>query len=147
MPIKSFRGKIASGGTETISLHTNDGSVGYKITKFELLGSDPQGTSQETTMKIFSIPQTAVTSTIDFSDQTLLAVGYYDSSSSQSYNPPAVVVFDNKIFNQDVYITAVDSNSAAATNYHIEMEQVSLDLNENTVATLKDIRNIEASTF
>jgi len=27
-------------------------------------------------------------------------------------------------------------------NYYIELEQVKLDLNENTVATLKDIRNI-----
>ena len=144
MPIKSFRGKIASGSTDTIVLHTNNGSVGYKITKFELLGNDPQGTSQETTMKIFSIPQSSVTSTIDFSDQTLLAAAYYDTSSSQSYNPPAVVIFDNHIFNQDIYITAVDSNSSAATNYYIEMEQIKLSLDENTVATLKDIRNIQS---
>ena len=28
-------------------------------------------------------------------------------------------------------------------NYYIELEQMKLDLSENTVATLKDIRNIE----
>ena len=39
--IKSFRGKIASGngstsglGVETINLHTNNGSVVYRIKKF-----------------------------------------------------------------------------------------------------------------
>jgi len=42
-------------------------------------------------------------------------------------------------FNQDVYVTAATDESI---NYYIEMEQVKLALDENTVATLKDIRNI-----
>ena len=33
MPIKSFRGKLATGLTEIINLHTNNGSIGYKIKK------------------------------------------------------------------------------------------------------------------
>jgi hypothetical protein len=44
-------------------------------------------------------------------------------------------------FNQDIFIT-LGSQSGASCNYYIELEQVKLDLNENTVATLKDIRNI-----
>ena len=48
----------------------------------------------------------------------------------------------NEIFNQDIYITHVDSDASAPINYYIELEQIKLDLNENTVATLKDIRNI-----
>ena len=141
--IKTFRGKLDNNSSDTIRLSTNNGLTGYKIKKFELIGIDPANTSQETTMKIFTVPQTTVTSTIDFSDQTLLAVGYYDSSSSQSYNPPAVVIFDNNIFNQDIYITGIDSNSAQATNYHIELEQIPLDLSTATVATLKDMRGRE----
>ena len=44
MPIKSFRGKIA--GTtgkeqDIISLHTNDGSTGYRIKKFQVMPEDP----------------------------------------------------------------------------------------------------------
>ena len=31
-------------------------------------------------------------------------------------------------------------------NYYVELEQMKLDLNENTVATLKDIRNIESAS-
>ena len=34
--------------------------------------------------------------------------------------------------------------SAAICNYHIELEQMKLDLSEQTVATLKDIRNVGA---
>ena len=48
------------------------------------------------------------------------------------------------IFNQDIYVTHKDVAVGQTVNYYIELEQIKLDLNENTVATLKDIRNIEA---
>jgi len=52
------------------------------------------------------------------------------------------IIFDKEIFNQDIYITHTEAaGSALACNYYIELEQVKLDLSENTVATLKDIRN------
>ena len=57
----------------------------------------------------------------------------------------ATVVFDNMTFNQDIDITMVDVNGTQAGNYYIELEQIKLDLNENTVATLKDIRNIKSN--
>ena len=45
-------------------------------------------------------------------------------------------------FNQDIYITHTNLHAdAGPVNYYIELEQIKLDLNENTVATLKDIRN------
>ena len=93
-------------------------------------------------MKIYKISQTSVDNTVNFSDQTLLAVGLWHKSSGDAYNPSETVIFDNEIFNQDIYITNSDvGGSAAAANYYIELEQIKLDLNENTVATLKDIRN------
>ena len=76
MPIKSFRGKIASGNVDTISLHTNDGTIGYRIKKVQLMPADGFGASnQEFTMKVYSVPQTTVDDAVDFSDQTLLAAG------------------------------------------------------------------------
>ena len=63
MPIKSFRGLIADGGIDIIPLSTNNGSTGYKIVKFQVLANDPAGTSSESTVKIYSIPQTSVTGT------------------------------------------------------------------------------------
>ena len=54
-----------------------------------------------------------------------------------------VIVFDNMKFNQDIFVTNVDGGAEnRAINYYIELEQVKLRLDENTVATLKDIRNI-----
>lgn len=144
MPIKSFRGQITDDSIDTITLHTKDGSIGYRITKFQIMPINPD-TNVETTMAIYQIPQTAASTDVDFSDNTLLAAAIYTTSSSNLYNPEPIVIFDNEIFNQDIFITLKGTASGPATmNYYIELEQIKLDLNENTVATLKDIRNIEA---
>ena len=37
MPIKTFRGKLADDTQDTINLHTNNGLVGYRIKKFQLV--------------------------------------------------------------------------------------------------------------
>ena len=151
MPIKSFRGQIADITTDTIVLHTNNGSTGYRIVKFEIMPAAPGTVSQETICKIFKIPQTSTpTGTIDFSDNTLLAAAYYQDSQSAGDNQATTIIFDNEIFNQDIFITNKDvsgNDPGAAINYHIELEQIKLSLDKNTVATLKDIRNIEASTL
>ena len=146
MAIKSFRGLIADGAIDTISLHTNTGSPGYIIKKFEILAQKPGNVHNESVIKIYSIPQTSVDAFIDFSDNTLLAAGYYRDDSSRIYSQSTTVIFDNMKFNQDIYLTHSDVEAGESINYYIELEQVKLDLTENTVATLKDIRNIEASS-
>jgi len=140
--VVSFRGQIANDAQDTIALHTTDGSTGYRIVKLEAMAIDSEE-DVESTLKVFSVPQTAVDNTIDFSDNTLLAALIYNDSASNAYGPQPIVVFDNIVFNQDIYITLKGSAGVSTPflNYHIELEQVSLDLNENTVATLKDIRN------
>ena len=142
MTIKSFRGQIADGSIDTISLSTNNGSTGYRIVKFNLMQVQPGEKVGEHIVKIFSIPQTttSVSGVIDFSDNTLLGAGHLKTHTSEIYADTITIVFDNMTFNQDVYITHIEQGSDAV-NYYIEMEQVKLDLNENTVATLKDIRN------
>jgi hypothetical protein len=140
--IKTFRGKIADEGSDTIPLHTNTGATGYKIAKFQIIPDDPTDqTSIDAVMKIYSTPQTAVTDTLDFSDQTLLGVVFY--SSSDTLTPGSnVIIFDKMLFNQDIYLTnSINGTAGREMNYYVELEQVKLDLNENTVATLKDIRN------
>ena len=139
--IKSFRGKIASDSVDTIVLHTNTGSTGYKITKFQLMPNN-FNESDEYNVKIYKIPQTTVTTTFDFSDNTLLAAAFIETVSGAAEGVSPVILFDNEIFNQDIYITA-KSQSGNAVNYYIELEVIKLALDENTVATLKDIRNIE----
>jgi len=140
--IKTFRGKIADGAQDTIVLHTNKGAVGYQIRKFQIMQPEPGAQEAEHTIKIYSIPQTVVNNSVDFSDQTLLAVAYLQDHDGVNYPGSEVIIFDNMIFNQDIYITHEDTNASYACNYYIELEQSILDLNENTVATLKDIRNV-----
>jgi hypothetical protein len=152
MPIKSFRSLIANKSVDTISLSTNNGSTGYRINKLQVIEHQPgQPDDHEFVIQVYSIPKTTPTypDSIDFSNQTLLAAAYLKTESSGGSGVfTDIVIFDNMLFNQDIYITCVDNASDAATqpcNYYIELEQIKLDLNENTVATLKDIKNIEAS--
>jgi len=142
MTIKSFRGKINDGAIDLISLHTNDGSVGYKIKKLQLIGALPGNETVEAVVKIYKIPQTSVDGAVDLSDNTLAGVGFYVSSITEEWATHNILIFDNEVFNQDIYITHHDASTGSPVNYYLELEQIKLDLNENTVATLKDIRNI-----
>jgi hypothetical protein len=144
MPVKTFRGLMADGAIDIINLHTNTGSTGYQIKRLEVITESPADTAPEAILKIYSVKQTAVTAKIDFSDQTLIAAAFYNQDATAANIVSRVIVFDNTITNQDIYLTYIDDNTGSATslNYYMELEQVSLDLNENTVATLKNIRNV-----
>ena len=155
MVMKSFKGKIINGGQDKVSLSTNNGSIGYQIKKLQLIPAIPGDTTDtEYVVKVYSIEQTSVPTgaggdkaTVDLADQTLLAVAYYQDGVSVSNNSSIDIIIDNMKFNQDIFITCTN-NAAAGTdecNYYIELEQVRLALDENTVATLKDIRNIAQS--
>ena len=58
---------------DTISLHTNNGSTGYRIKKFEIIPEAPGGSSSvEHVLKIYSVAQTGTPdATVDMSDNTL----------------------------------------------------------------------------
>ena len=140
--IISFRGKIADLAQDTIVLHTNNGSIGYRVVNFKIMSSAPGVDLQESVVKIFKIPQTAVDALVDFSDNTLIAVAYLETHGEPWYTYSDQIFFDNEIFNQDLYLTHKDVAVGTAINYYLELEQMPLDLNENTVATLKDIRNL-----
>tara|TARA_B100000575_G_C22962046_1_gene555790 strand:- start:32 stop:487 length:456 start_codon:yes stop_codon:yes gene_type:complete len=150
MPIKSFKGQIIDNGIDTVVLHTNTGSTGYKIVKLEVFPVTPGAANVENVLQIFSVPQSGTTSaTPDFNDNTLLGAAYFIDNGSSAVPTTQTISFDNQVFNQDIYITQRDIANAtpgngSALNYYIELEQIKLDLTENTVATLKDIRNIEA---
>ena len=118
MPIKSFRGKLANESIETISLHTIDGSTGYKIIKLEVVGQQPGGFTQESTLQIHTVSKTP-TSEIDFSDNTLLATAYWSSNNvSENFSEDSTVIFDNVIFNQDIYVSHFGTANSNI-NYHI----------------------------
>jgi hypothetical protein len=147
MPIKSFRGLIADDEEQKITLHTNKGLIGYRIVKFQLFPYAPggSGTNSEHTVQIWTQSQSSIDIVTDFSKPTLIAAGMMAVSASGVANPSILnVIFDNMTFNQDIFVTHKESAaSSEPINYYIELEQVKLDLNESTVATLKDIRNNE----
>jgi len=147
MPMKSFRGLIVKGGIDKVNLATRDGSTGYRITKFQLMPHlfGASAGELESTVKIYSTVQTTADGTIDFSDQNLLAAGIINAEAVADSEPTIVTtVFDLMIFNQDIYVTHHNEHGSdtGPVNYYIELEQTKLDLNENTVATLKNIRNL-----
>jgi hypothetical protein len=149
MPIKSFRGLMLKDEKDTISLHTNTGSTGYRIVKFELFPFDIDGSSSmEDLVQVWKTEEAAdaATEDCDFGDNRLLAAGYYVRSLSGSAPYIATIaeaqtVFDNEVFNQDIYVTFNSGQTGAKINYYIELEAMKLDLGDQTVATLKDIRN------
>ena len=133
---------MENGGIESISVHTQNGKMGYRIVKFQMMSQSPSSVAVEAIMKVYKIPQSTVTSTFDFSDNTLLASGYFVANTSPTAPSRQTVIFDGEIFNQDIYLTYKDAyGSTEPCNYYLELEQVPLNLNESTVATLKDIRN------
>ena len=141
--IKTFRGLLQNNTQTKIRLGTNDGLTGYKIKKLQLISENPGSTPHnENVVKIFTTPHT-VTNTIDFNDPTLLAAAFYTQDASRIYNPSTTVVFDDKTFNQDIYLTVLQVDETGLVNFYLELEQTKLDLNEATVATLKDMRGRE----
>ena len=139
---KSFKGKLDTGDQQTIRLSTNKGEQGYQIIKIAIIGQEPQGTTQESTLQVFSTKRSTITSTMNFDDPSLLGVAYWSSSNSSDNAEDMTVVIDNKIVNQDIFITHVGTGSTYL-NYYIELEQVKLSKDEAAVATLKDMRGRE----
>ena len=139
MVVKTYRGLLADGAQEKIPLSTRDGSVGYRIAKFQIIPEIPQTATQEIVVKIYSEEQSTIDGTVNFSDASLLGVALYSQHSS-SYYSFKTVIFDNSLVNRDIYVTVKDAVGAGGANYYIELEQMKLDHTQNMSATLKAIR-------
>ena len=137
MVVKTFRGLLADGGQDKINLHTNDGKTGYRIVKFQAMATS-DNVNLETIVKIYKI-STTPSATINFTDSDLLAACLYNESTGSGNMPTPIIIFDEEIFNQDIFITNKGS-AAGDINYYLELEVIPLATDEATVATLKDIR-------
>jgi len=139
--IKTFRGLLADLQQETIRLSTNDGLTGYRINKMEIMSKTPGVGFQASVIKIYTRFQDTVDAVVDFSDQGLLAASYLETHGAiQDANYKTHTVYEDKIINQDIFITHKDIQTGEACNYYLELEQVTLDLSEASVATLTDMR-------
>jgi len=140
--IKSYRGILDDEGQDRIRLGTPQGKMGYKISKFQLMVTAPGSTTQQSVVKIYKTKQSTIDGTVDFSNDSLLGVGYQGDATGDINNalPTNAVIFDNEIFNQDLYVTHKDVDVGKACNYYIELEQVKLNENEALVAIVKNLR-------
>ena len=141
---KSFRGLLADGEVLKIRLGTNNGLTGYKIHKFQIFPNEFGGAASEHTVKLHLEDPGTATATANFNNPLLLGVAAINNNSSgHNYPLETVVVFDNTKFNQDIYVSHVEAIGANSCNYYLELEVVKLNLDEATVATLKDMRGRE----
>jgi len=142
--IKTFRGLLTDsepGNQNRIRLQTIKGKVGYKIIKFQIIGAEPGVKLTESCIKIYKTSQTTIDSVINFTDSDLLGVTYWagkDTSGNTDTTGP--IIFDNQIFNQDIYLTHHDAATGEDCNYYLELEVIPLDDAGAEYTTLKDMR-------
>jgi hypothetical protein len=137
--IKTYKGLLQDGGVDRIRLRTLKGHKGYRISKFQIIGGAPGASNYEAVVSISKIDFTPI-ATIDFTDGDYLAAAFY-AGNAAAFNYPTsqVIVFDREMFNQDIYIGLQDLQNNTM-NYYLELEQMDLNENETTMATLQSLR-------
>jgi len=142
--IKTYRGLLTDtspGNQNRIRLSTIKGKMGYKIVKFQIITELPGATQVEFIVKVYKEEQTTVDGAINFSDSTLLAAAEYGANDNGWTTGSHAVIFDNEVFNQDIYITGIDVNGSYNVNYYLELEVIPLDDAGAEYTTLKDMRS------
>ena len=138
---KTFRGILEDGGQDQIKLSTIRGKVGYRISKFQILEEQPgAGSGRESVVKIYSKFQSTVDGNVDFTDPTLLGVGW-QTQIRNLYPSAEGIIFDTEVFNQDIYVTNTDVDGSHAMNYYIQLEIIALSDEAAEYTTIKDIRS------
>jgi hypothetical protein len=143
----SYRGMLDIGTKEKINLKTNNGKVGYKIVKFQIISTTPgtsAGTGTELIAQIFSRNPQSILSTVIFTDNTLLAVAYNKDGVAASDSVTETIIFDNEVFNQNIFITMTDqSGNSVPANYYLELEAMPINDLQATQLTLKSIKSVK----
>jgi len=140
--IKTYKGKLADDGQDKIRLRTNDGNIGYRIIKFKSISSTPGVGDQEFVTKIYKLFQSSIDAAVNFTDGDLLGVSAVSHSASISEPYSQEVIFDQEIFNQDIYVTGSATAGTVDMNYYLELEQIKLNENQSTMATLQSLRRL-----
>ena len=142
MVVKTYRGLLAHGGQDRIRLQTIKGKVGYRIMKFEIMTDNPGTSDFESIVKIYKTEQSSVDGAVNFTEDTLLAaVTAAGDATSNNYPTHITTIFDQEIFNQDIYVTHAEvSGNNPGSNYYIELEVIPLDDAGAEYTTLKDMR-------
>ena len=128
---------------EKINLSTINGKTGYRINKFQLMSVSPGTGNVEFVGKITSTPDTNISAEVDFTDGNLMAVCYTRDGTTNERPFTQLVMFDNMITNQDVFVNITDAGGATTEcNYYIELEVMPINDLQATQLTLKSLRSI-----
>ncbi len=122
--IHSFRGLLADGEQEKISIQGSVGAVAWRIIKLELFPNLPGSTDYENVVKVFREEQDSITGTVDFTDGELLAAAYMEGYSGNADTDGTYSIFDNDLFSRNIYVTNKDISTGESVNYYIELEEV-----------------------
>ena len=139
----SYKGTLPMGEQERIRLKTINGKTGYKITKFQIISTTPGGGNNEFIGKITKTEDTNIGTSVQFTDSDLLAVAYLQDHSSSANSASEVIIFDNEVVNQDMFVNITDAGGETIPcNYYLELETMSLSDLETTKLTLQSVRQI-----
>lgn len=140
---KTFSGLLADEDIQTIRLSTNKGLIGYRIKEFKAIFENPAGLNAEAVLKVYTVKPDSADALINFDDPSLIGAIFIENNNSATYFGGQTIVFENVTFNQDIYVTYEDNAAGHKCNYYLELEQIKLNDNEATLATLKDMRASE----
>ena len=139
----SYKGTLAIGQEDRISLSTIQGKVGYKITKFQIIGTTPGQANVEYVGKITKVKDPNIGPTVKFTDSDLLAIAYYQDNEGSDKSMSKIIIFDNEMFNQDIFVNITDaSGGTVPCNYYFELQTINLSELETTMLTLKSLRTV-----
>ena len=131
--IKTFKGLLNDLQQDRIYLAGGEVDKGYKISKFELIAAAPASQDSVNIVKITTTKQSTPTAAIDFNDDSLLAAGVMQSTSSYAYGEYTAIVFDQVVVNQDIFIANKDYATGEGVNYYLELEEVTMSKGEQAV--------------
>ena len=141
----TYRGSLEQSEKRKIPLETKTGSLGYAITKFEIIPRNFGGSSSEleSTVKIYANDPGSIDAVVNFDDMDLLGVAVLGMDSDPSTYPMNMIsTFEALVFNQNIFITHYNNHGdAAAINYYIELEQFTISKLDSATLTLKNMRN------
>jgi hypothetical protein len=137
--IKTFRGMLANETQERIHISGGEHDIGYRIHKFVIMPNQPKN-DYEVTAKIYANKQALPlvhADQVNFNEDNLLAAAFTGLASG-AYAGAKIVIFDNQVFNQDIFIQCLDSaGSPQSVNYYLELEEIKMPKNEQAVVNFK----------
>ena len=137
--IKTFRGKLATATQDKISLSGGDIDTGYRIVEIQVIPENPLTNSQEALMQIWKTKQDpgALGTTINFDDDSLIGAAVWsNNATTENYPEDKSVIFDDEVFNQDIYITC-NETSGRAMNYLLKLEEIKMKDPETAVVNYR----------